>query len=264
MARYFGLTGLALAATWLLGGPSVATDISARDVAEALFKSTKGSPVDLSGRSLAGLDLAGLDFKGARLAGADLFGADLTRTKLDGANLEGATLDRATVSYTDFTGARMKGAVLRSLTVFSDLEPNPAQAPRFTGADLTGAEIIARLDGADFRGANLTDARIKPQLPSWGAFTPRAVLVSADFSSANLTRLEVRKAVLRFARFVDAVVRAADFRDCDLTGADFSGADLSGANFTGANVDGTIFKGARGLDTASGLPDTVNTDRMIR
>lgn len=266
MARYSRILpiALALAWPWLMASAAMAADISAREVAEALFKSAQDAPADLSDRSLAGLDLAGLDFKGARLTGSDLFGADLTRTRLNGANLEGAKLDRATVSYTDFSGAKMKGATLRSLTVFSDLEPNPREAPRFKGTDLSGAEIIARLDGADFRGANLTGARIKPQPPSWGAFIPRAVLVGADFSSANLTRLEVRKAVLRFARFVDADLSGADFRDCDLSGADFSGAELAGADFTGTNLDGAIFHGAKGFDRAKGLADAVNAERTIR
>ncbi len=245
-------------------GPLLAADISVREVAEALFRARAGEPVDLGGRSFEGLDLAGLDFKGARLTGADLFGTDLTRARLAGANLDGVRLDRATVIRADFTGASLKGAMLRSLTVFSTVDPDPADAPRFAGANLSDVHLVARLDGTDFRGANLTDARIGQQSGVWGSYAPRMTLIGANFSSGELRRTNLKGAVLHFARFVNATIIDSNFRDTDLSGADFTGAELQGTDFTGANLDGAIFRGAKGFDRIIGFADAVNADRMVR
>ena len=247
-----------LATAALAATPAWSADISVRQITELLFRADRRAPADLRGRSLEGLDLAGLDFKGARLDDADLFGTDLTRTRLDGASLEGVRLDRAIVIRAVFTGARLKGARLRSLTVFSGVEPDPADAPRFDGADLSGAEIVARLDGANFSGANLTDTRLGPQPAIWGSYTPRAMLIGANFSAAELRRTDLRNAVLHFARFVNATVIDTSFRGADLTGADFTGAEIAGSDFTGATLDGAIFTGARGLDRATGLPPSTS------
>lgn len=245
-------------------GPLMAADISVREVADTLFRARAGERVDLGGRSLEGLDLAGLDFKGARLVGADLFGTDLTRTRLAGANLDGVRLDRAIVIRADFTGASLRGAMLRSLTVFSTVDPEPADAPRFAGADLSNVHIVARLDGTDFRGANLTDARIGQQAGVWGSYAPRMTLIGADFSASELRRTNLKSSVLHFARFINATIIDSDFRDTDLSGADFTGAELQGTDFTGANLDGAIFRGAKGFDRAIGLSTAINADRMIR
>lgn len=256
----------AIAAAILLGAasPLPAADLSVRELAETLFKARGEKPVDLAGRSLEGLDLAGLDFKGARLSGSDLFGTDLTRTSLRGADLQGVRLDRAIVTRTDFTGARLNGAMLRSLTVFPTVDPDPADAPRFTGADLSGAEIVARLDGTDFRGARLVDTRLGPQPAIWGSYTPRAMLIGADFSAAELRRTDLRNAVLHFARFVNATIIDASFRGADLSGADFTGAELRDTDFTGANLDGAILKGVKGLEGGRGLAGAINADRAVR
>lgn len=259
------ILSLLAAATWLAAAsPIRAADISVREIAEALFRSRGHEAVDLTGRSLEGLDLAGLDFTGARLAGADLFGTDLTRTRLVGADLAGVRLDRAIVTRADFTGASLKSAKLRSLTVFPTVEPDPADAPRFVDADLTDADIVARLDGADFRGARLIGTRLGPQPAIWGSYTPRAMLIGADFSAAELRGVDLRNAVMHFARFVNATVVDTTFRGADLSGADFTGAEMRGADFTGANLDGAVFRGAKGLDLERSLSGALNADRVVR
>jgi uncharacterized protein YjbI with pentapeptide repeats len=255
---------LALVIAAIGPGGLAAADLTAREVTETLFKARGGGPVDFAGRSLEGLDLSGLDFAAARLVRSDLFGTDLTRTRLAGADLTGARLDRATVTRTDFTGARLNGAMLRSLTVFLGVEPDPADAPRFTAADLSSARIVARLDGADFRGARLIETELGPQPAIWGSYTPRAMLIGADFSAAELRRTDLRNAVLHFARFVNATLVDVDLRGADLSGADFSGAELRGVDLTGADLDGTVFRGARGLDQAIGLDRAKNLERTIR
>ena len=62
----------------------------------------------------------------------------------------------------DLSGANLTGATIFRPTVYSDLTIDLADAPRFTGANLTGVRVMADLSGADFRGANLTKADFTP------------------------------------------------------------------------------------------------------
>jgi uncharacterized protein YjbI with pentapeptide repeats len=39
---------------------------------------------------------------------------------------------------------------------------------------------------------------------------------------------------------------------------------VTGADFTGANLDEAIFTGSKGFDTAKGLDQAVNRDRIVR
>lgn len=117
--------------------------LTARDVTERLFKAAPGSKPDLKTMNLARLDLAELDFKGAALDGADLYGADLSRAKLAGSSLVGARLDRATITSADFSGADLTDARILRPTIFTTLEVDTVEAPKFTGAKL----IRIRSDG---------------------------------------------------------------------------------------------------------------------
>jgi uncharacterized protein YjbI with pentapeptide repeats len=166
---------LALAA---FAGPALAADPTVRQLNEALFRAEPGARLDYSGKSLKFLDLAGIDFKAARLAGADMYGVDLTDARLAGADLTRAKLDRATVRRADFSGASLRGASLRTVSVSPELPPNRADAPRFSRADLTEAEIEGRLDGTDFSGADLTRAVIGFQKAIWGSYKPRSTMLS--------------------------------------------------------------------------------------
>lgn len=241
---------------------ATAGDLTARAVTEALFNAERSAPPDFSGKDLSKLDLSGLDFKGARLKGANLYGVDLTAADLSGSDLAGARLDRATAISADFSGADLSGVSMRGVTTFTNvLSPDIAEAPRFVGANLTGARIAARLDGADFSNANLTDAVIGPQAAAWGSFKPRAVLNNCNFSNAKLHGADFSKTVMYFANF-----SGADLTGANLAGADLSEADLSGANLTGANIANTDFyranlKGIIGLESAVGRATARNLDR---
>ena len=142
--------------------PAPGAEMTARQVTETLFRAMPNTAADFAGRDLRQLDLSGLDFKGARLTGADLFGVDLTMSDLSRADLAGSRLDRALIIKADFSNANMAGASLRRPSAFSSLAFDQAEAPRFAGANLSRARIIARLDGADFTGANLSSASLGP------------------------------------------------------------------------------------------------------
>jgi uncharacterized protein YjbI with pentapeptide repeats len=132
---------------------------------------------------LAGVDLNGLDLRGLNLAHADLAGA----------NLRGCDLSDARLTGCDFAGADLTGATLRG--VF-------AEAASFAGATLVAVDFRhserdlffgTSLAGADFRGADLSDA-ILAGADLCGADLRDALLERVDFTGARLdarTRLSV-------------------------------------------------------------------------
>lgn len=255
------------AALLIMPGVSIAlaagADFSARDLTEAFYRAEKGDHIDLSGKSLRELDLAGVDFKSARLAKADLYGTNLTEANLSGADLAGALLDRAVLTRADFTGANLEGATLLRPTIFSGLERNIAEAPRFSGARMAKTSLTGWLDGTDFSKADLSGAVFGRQdAHSEGLLASRVRMTSCNFSGAKLTGASFRGTQLVFARFVGADAKDADFRFADLTNADFSGADVAGMDVTGAILDGANFAGATGFDAIKGLVQAEGADRI--
>lgn len=230
---------------------SIAADFSAREVTELFHKAKRGEAIDLSGKDLSALDLSGIDFKGAELSGANLFGADLSTSDLRGTKLKGVRLDRAIVLNADFSGANLERASLLRPSL-SRLRGAPEQRPpKFAGANLRFIHMNGMLDGADFRGADLTGARMGPYEPrAEMSSMPGTLLRKADFSGAILKDADMTRASLRFSKFVGADLRGVNFRYADLSQADLSGADVTGANFKDAALYGTILEGVRGLDQA--------------
>lgn len=250
-----------------LAGAAQAGELTARDVTQAFFKADAAHPVDYSHRSLAALDLSGLDFKRARLADADLSATDLTKARLNETDLSGAHLDRATLIGADFSGANLSGASIMRPTVFSTLDNDQTEAPKFRGANLSDIKIIAnRLDGADFRAANLTRAVLGPLDHAWGEerYAQRSVMVSCDFTGATLVEANLINGVFLFAKFRNADLSRALLKGADLTKADLTGANLTDADMTGANVEDANLTGVQGLATVRGLATIRNLDKAIR
>lgn len=251
-----------------LGPVSQKADISASQITKLLHLSGPGERPDLSGRFLAYLDLSDLNFKGATLARSDLYGADFTGANLSGADLSGTRLDRSVLIRANLAGANLSGATIFRPTVYSDMSSNPADAPKFRGANLQRIQVQADLSGADFRGADLTDAHFAPL--EWragqGTLTTSYsnVLKGCDFSGARLHRADMSRAIMWFARFTGADLTGAKLSGSDLSKADFSGADLTNVDFAETNLDGANFVGARGLDKALGLDTAVNLDKALR
>lgn len=243
-------------------GIALAADMTARDVIGLLFKGERGR-IDLAGKDLSELDLAGLDFKSATMEKANLYGADLSGALLAGANLAGARLDRATIIGAEFSSANLEGATLLRPNVFTSFSPDQREAPRFAGARMAGASIIARLDFADFRWADLSRATFGVSDPRIEVLlTSRVTLDAADFSEATLREASLVGASLRFAHFNRADLTGADLRSADLTRADFTGADVTGLDVTGANLDEANFSGARGFSAMKGLALARNAERV--
>ncbi|MGL4396756.1 MAG: pentapeptide repeat-containing protein [Hyphomicrobium sp.] len=242
-----------------------AADVTARELATAFYRAKSGEPLNLAGKDLSFLDLAGIDFKGAYLPRANLFGVDLTTANLRSTNLAGVTLDRAILVRADFSGANLEGASVMRPSVNISLERNKEDAPKFAGANLRHIRITAMMDGADFRGADLTGARLGPHEPRADISSmPGSLLRGCDFSGAILVGADLMWAKLGFSKFVGANLRNVNFDGADLSRVDFSGADLTGANLANADLDGAIFKGVTGWDAVAGLASARNWDRAVR
>ncbi len=242
-----------------------AADFTARDVTLQFHKAAPSARVDFSGKDLTNLDLAGLDFKAAIMAKANLYGADLSSANLKGTDLSGARLDRAIVSRADFTGANMAGASFLRPSIYTSLDYDPAETPKFVNANLKGAILIARLDGADFSGANLEGATIGPANAADDTLVTRSSrMIATNFTGANLSGAVFRFVDFSYGRFAGANLAGASLMGANLAKADLTGADLTGANLSGSNLDGANLKGVKGLETVTGLASVRNLDKAIR
>jgi uncharacterized protein YjbI with pentapeptide repeats len=231
-------------------GPSV------REVATALYAATAAAPVDFGGRSLAGLDLAGLDFKQARLSGADMTGADLTASDLSGADLSGVDLGRTTLIRTNFRGARLTGAKIVMPAVSQAFDLDRADAPVFAKADLSGARVLVRFQGADMNGVNLSRADMSPhESARFNHKMLRTALTGCNLRGADLSYADLTGVSFEFADLTGANLTGANLDRADLTKADLTDATVSQANFTGADLSGAVLTGVIGRDSARGMAD---------
>lgn len=249
-------------------GTTVTSDaviLSTREVTAAFFAANSSHRVTYSRRTLRDLDLSGIDFHQAVLTGSDLFGADLTGANLKGVDLSDGNLNRTTIIRADFSGANLRNATFLRPSVFSSLDYDAAEAPKFAGADMRLIRMTSHMVGADFRGANLTGAKMGPHEPRADLSSmPASVLKSCDFSGATLVDIDLSRAVLIFSRFVGADLRGASLVLADMTRADLAGADLTGADLTDANLDEANLAGVKGLETVRGLETIRNLDRARR
>lgn len=105
------------------------------------------------------------------------------------------------------------------------------------------------LKSVDFTGANLSRVNLR-----------RAKLRGVDFSGANLDYAELLGVDLEGASLVGATLNfaklgGADLNNADLSKADLTGADLDRANLYNAKLDDTVFLEARFSDTFIDLPN---------
>jgi uncharacterized protein YjbI with pentapeptide repeats len=223
-----------------------------RQIIELLHRSRHGWPIDLSGAALSEFDLTGIDFKSANLSRADFFGVNLTDATLAGADLSRARLDRAVITRTEFSSANLEGASLLSLTVFTELEHNHREAPRFAGARMAGATLSGFLDYSDFRWADMTGVK----------FGGATSLIGAKFAESQLQWAQFNGAAVTFGHFAGADLTAANLSGCELSQADFTGATVTGMKVAGADLHDAIFAGAIGIETIQGLDQARNASRV--
>lgn len=177
----------------------------------------------LRGRNLSGLDLRYLDFFGVDLCDVNMSGADLRGSLIDSgtplgrtvfnnadmrrmrfvgrldprrpvyledADLREADFSRANVSWFQFNGSDMSGAILRN-AVF---ECTNMEGVNLAGADATGAN----LGGIDLWEANLTGAAMDR------AFLDRTVMADATVDRTSVHGLRIRRGNVRRVDFGQA------------------------------------------------------------
>lgn len=234
------------------------------------------------------------DYKliGINLRDAQLFWSKLRGTVLSNADLRGAYLFHCHCHDAKFMDSDLGPGSNNQKTVLGNAYLNRAN---FTGANLTRADFIDSsltetvLDGAEigaafFAGSNMiraslvgvtskTPASFLMSIVTYADFTNadlsganfrRAVLAHSDLTHANLTgadlqSAELRNTTLHQTNFTNAILISAILHDGDLStailrGADFTEAgllsaklrnvDLRGANFSDANADLADFSGA--------------------
>lgn len=247
-------------------GEGIANETTAGEVISALFTAGKdGAVVDLSGRGLKFLDLSEIDFRGARLVRSDIFGTNLARANLARTDLSRARLDRTVLTFANFSGANLEGATLMRPTIYSDLRTDWREAPVFDEANLRGVRLTGRIDGASFKGADLSGFDFSPHDPRADiSFLPRNFCHGCRFDGAVLRGADFDDASLAMASFAGANLAGARLTRTDLTRVDFKGADLSGADFTGADLAEADLRKVKGLETAKGLGLALNLDRALR
>jgi hypothetical protein len=112
------------------------------------------------------------------------------------------------------------------------------------GVEWPGLNLeLEELSGFNFRGANLTGARLGCVAGAWFQHgrLDRAIIAEAQgakFDFADLHEAQFRSSRLEGASFSGARLGGACFTEASLRLACFTGADLSGADFTGADLTG--------------------------
>lgn len=156
------------------------------------FKNMRGA--DFSGCYMRNMDLTNTSFQEATLYACDISYSNLSNTSFNRADLRGTRIENANMAGVDLERADLRGGALTSNGEYAKPQP------------------------VNFRGANLTGARMVESL----AF-------NADFSDAIMTNTNFKGADLRGVRFM---------------GADLTGSNLEGVRMEGANLTNTILTGS--------------------
>jgi uncharacterized protein YjbI with pentapeptide repeats len=237
---------------------SMVTAVAAADQAslsEADVRSAvhAGKPANFAHKRLFQLDLDGLDLRHANFRGANLLESSLL-----GADLRGADFTSAYLAATKFARANMEHAILHGATLLSTAENVDLRA-----ADLSNTSGYLIAPHGNLHGANLSHAKLSPDLSNQPMGLLHTILTSADLGRANLAGADLSFSDMSFADLRGANVRGARFEQADLGRADFTGADVTGADFAKADLDGTIFKGVHGRAAMRGLATAKNLDRAV-
>lgn len=207
--------------------------LAGADCSKANFTDAVFENVDLSGASFSGAQLRNTnlvhvlahktDFTGAMMAQSDLSGARLVQANFSAADLSNANLSKSCCIQVSFSCAKLH----KTKFVGADLSDSSADK----GTQATAADFRdAYLDKASWVGANLS-----------GSNFDRMTGHSADFSSAVMTEVTMRRIQAKNMVFDKAVLKRADlsmsnfmegsFARTKLTDVDLLSCNLYGANF---------------------------------
>jgi len=152
---------------------------------------------------------------------ADLHNCRFVYCSFKGTNLSDSDLSSSTFYKSNtFERAILRGASLRSSRVFY---PDQGHHAKFSGADLTGADLSETNLEADFSRADLTGAQVFE------------ALLAGRYPDSTMRQLTGSGARL------NGIFTGVDFTDSDLPGASCRGGSFQRANLTRANVPGAHF-----------------------
>lgn len=224
-------------------------DMSRADIETGLAALKSGETLDLSGKRLNGLDLSGMDLTRTRLQATRL-----NKANLKGCKLDGVVLDAAWALKSDFSDASFIGANLFQTQMMDGKLDRANFSHAMVGADMTRASLL---------NANFENAMLAPDLTNQSMGLMRGILKSAkldgaSFKGANLTRSAFEYASMKGVDFEDANLSGAE-----LGGADLTGANVKGANFDKADLDSTKLIGLVGREAARGLETALNLNKAL-
>ena len=143
----------------------------------------------------------------------------------------------------------------------------------------SNSKILENVDlqGASFRGADLSEARISNSDLSGADFSKvnlsKAVIFYSSFIKSNLNKANFTGAKLHGSDLTDAKLTNAKFVRANLTHSDFSNAILTNADFTDANLSDARLETAIGLsyyqiksaviNEFTSLPPNLNSKRTF-
>ncbi|MDB5042533.1 MAG: pentapeptide repeat protein [Candidatus Eremiobacteraeota bacterium] len=231
--------------------PELGTSLTLSQV-RAILKAAPGH-ANFAGKRIINLDLGNLDFRGANFNRCNLF-----ETTFHGANLSHASLVDAFLSATKFPNANLQRARLTGATLLTT-----AEGANFSGADLSRASGYLIAPQGLFVRANLSRARLRPDMTNQPMGLLHTILSQADLTDANLAGTDLTFASLTSAKFIRANLRGANFDQADLSRANFDGADVTDANFSKADISQTAFTNVRGRASMRGLELALNRDQAI-
>ncbi|MGC1686845.1 MAG: pentapeptide repeat-containing protein [Candidatus Acidiferrales bacterium] len=166
------------------------------------------------------------DFRGANLREANLRSVIFDRVQFFRANLQGSDLEKANLTRADLRETDLSYARMGNAI----LVDSRLGGANLFGADLRSASLAhANIEKADLRDANLSNANLKL------ADLQDAYLWSAQLPGAELQDADLSHAILIEANLQNSDLRGANLRGAVLRGTDLSGADIAGADFHGAS-----------------------------
>lgn len=220
----------------LAGRLLIASDIEPRERRALRLLRSPERPGILD--NIEGVNLSGRDLRYANLYGAVLVNADLRGASLDGADLRGADLE----------GVDMRPLEVSPGTACVDGSQKRAAERPVAGVDFVSKQPFYCATSA--RDARFRDAHLV------GVPAQLALLLRADFRSAELARMNMDGADLREARLSRAGVGGTTFGTADLRGIRISVAsanpvrlraeqpDLTGAWVSNMDLDGLTIRSA--------------------
>jgi uncharacterized protein YjbI with pentapeptide repeats len=132
------------------------TTFAGADLKAATFLQSRGSIVDFSHCILEGSDFRSVRFRNVKFIGARLVGSKLTDAKFENADWSRADVSFSLFARTSTPRACFGGAILHGC----DFRDADLAGCDFRGADLSECRLQgASIQGADFREANLLNAR---------------------------------------------------------------------------------------------------------